>query len=80
LLRALTPNVVRRPAVIIPIALALTAAGFAADPHIEIVTDDREFPSPETSVINIPLIGSPRIGYNSEYLIFNSNRGGWKWL
>jgi hydrophobe/amphiphile efflux-3 (HAE3) family protein len=50
-LRSLTPKVAKRPAVIIPIALALTVAGFVADPHVEVITDDMEFLSPETSVM-----------------------------
>jgi len=42
-LRWFTPKVISRPAIIIPIALALTVLGWVADPHVGVETNEEEF-------------------------------------
>jgi hydrophobe/amphiphile efflux-3 (HAE3) family protein len=46
-LQKLAPWVIRHPAIIIPIALALTMGGLAADSHIDTITEWSEYLSPD---------------------------------
>jgi len=50
-LHKLSPWVIKNPAIILPIALALTVGGLVADSHIETVTEWSEYLSP-----NLPII------------------------
>lgn len=51
MLRRLAPFVIRKPAIIIPIAIALTVAGLVADSHIKTETDEMKFISQDVPAI-----------------------------
>jgi uncharacterized protein len=50
-LQKLAPRVIRNPAIIIPVALVLTAGGLVADSHIGTITEWSEYLSPDLSII-----------------------------
>jgi hydrophobe/amphiphile efflux-3 (HAE3) family protein len=50
-LKKLAPWVIRNPAIILPVALVLTAGGLLADSHIDTVTEWSEYLSPDLPVI-----------------------------
>lgn len=51
ILKRMAPFVIRKPAIIIPIAVVLTIAGLVADPRIETETDEMKFISQDIQVI-----------------------------
>ncbi len=51
ILQRMAPFVIRKPAIIIPIAVVLTIAGLVADPRIETETDEMKFISQDIQVI-----------------------------
>jgi hydrophobe/amphiphile efflux-3 (HAE3) family protein len=50
-LSTIAPWVIRNPAIILPIALVLTAAGLVADSHIDTITEWSEYLSPDLPII-----------------------------
>jgi hydrophobe/amphiphile efflux-3 (HAE3) family protein len=55
-LQMMAPRIIKSPAVILPIALAITIAGVIADGHIETETDELNFISKDVPVIQDMLI------------------------
>ena len=73
-LHRLAPRVIKSPAVILPIALALSIAGIVADGHIGTVTDEMKFISQDIPVIKDMLnLQNISGGFSSANILVEAN-------